>query len=161
MTFTRKEPAAPLQDRDAVAGEGGTVTLAGLIALQVRPAGSGVSERDTVPAKLFTAVTVIVEIEDVPAATGAGEEAVTVKSLNVNDGLRRLLATAGVTVELTVTLLAALATLPRVMVEVANDVAVLFVRVIDDGLAKIVKGSAFAPTSVVWASVNLVARTVT
>ncbi len=140
-------------------GEGGTVTLAELIAVQERPAGSGVSERDTLPAKPFTAVTVIVEIEE-PAATGAGEEAVIVKSLNVNDGVRGLLTKLGVTVELTVTLLAALATLPRVMVEVANEV-VLFVRVIEVGLAKIVKGSAFAPTSVVWVSVNLAARTVT
>ncbi len=147
MNVTVKEPAPPLQDRDAVAGEGGTVTLAVLIAAQVRPAGSGVSERDTVPAKPFTAVTVIVELEEDSAATGAGEDAVIVKSLNVNDCLRGL-DTTGETVELTVTLLATLATLPRVMVEVANEL-VLFVRVIDVGLAKIVKGSAFAPTVVV------------
>ncbi len=53
-----------LQDRVAVAGEGGRVTLAGLMAVQVSPVGSGVSERLTVPAKPFTAVTVIVEVAD-------------------------------------------------------------------------------------------------
>ncbi len=160
MNFTVKVPAPPLHDRDAVVGEGGTVTPAGLIAPQVRPAGNGVSERDTLPAKPFTAVTVIVEIEEAPAATGPGEDAVTVKSLNVNDGMRGL-TTVGVMLVLTVTLLATPATLLKVMVEVAKEVAVLFVRLRDVGLAVMVKGSTLAPTVVVWACVNLVACTVT
>ncbi len=73
-----------LQDRVAVAGEGGRVTLAGLIAVQVSPAGSGVSDRDTVPEKPFTAVTVIVEVAEEPVGTDAGDVAAIVKSTNVN-----------------------------------------------------------------------------
>ncbi len=76
-------PAAALQDKVAVAGEGGRVTLAGLIAVQVRPAGRGVSDKPTVPAKPFTEVTVIVETADEPAFTAAGEVAAMVKSTNV------------------------------------------------------------------------------
>ncbi len=72
-----------LQDRVAVAGEGGRVTLAGLIAVHVRPVGRGVSDRETVPAKPFTEVTVIVEVADEPVGTGAGEVAATVKSAKV------------------------------------------------------------------------------
>jgi hypothetical protein len=59
---------------------GGTVTLLGVIAPQVRPAGT-VSVRLTVPLKTPTAVTVIVEVADVPTVTAAGEVAVIVKSL--------------------------------------------------------------------------------
>ncbi len=65
MTVTVKVPAAvELHDKVAVAGDGGRVTLAGLIAVQVRPAGRGVSDRTTVPANPLTAVTVIVETAD-------------------------------------------------------------------------------------------------
>lgn len=67
-----------LQDRDAVA-VGGTVTLDGLIAAHVKPAGT-VSVRLTVPVKLPIAVTVIVEVADVPTTTEAGEVAVIAKS---------------------------------------------------------------------------------
>ncbi len=72
-----------LHDRVAVAGDGGRVTLAGLIAVHVRPAGRGVSDRDTVPAKPLTAVTVIVETAEEPAFTAAGEVAAIVKSTKV------------------------------------------------------------------------------
>ncbi len=75
--------AVELQDNVAVAGDGGKVTLAGLIAVQVRPAGSGVSDRATVPAKPLTAVTVIVDTAEEPAFTAAGEVAVMVKSVKV------------------------------------------------------------------------------
>jgi hypothetical protein len=58
-----KVPAVvELQDTVAVAGNGG-VTLSGVIAPQVRPAGT-VSVNATVPAKPFTPVTVIVEVTD-------------------------------------------------------------------------------------------------
>ncbi len=85
MTVTVKVPAAvALHDKVAVAGDGGNVTLAGLMAVQVRPAGRGVSDNATALAKPFTAVTVIVETADEPAFTAAGEVAVMVKSTNVN-----------------------------------------------------------------------------
>ncbi len=76
--------AVALQDKVAVAGEGGRVTLAGLIAVQVRPAGNGASDSATVPVKPLTAVTVIVETAEEPAFTAAGEVAVIVKSTKVN-----------------------------------------------------------------------------
>ncbi len=84
VTVTVKVPAAvALQERVAVAGDGGRVRLAGLIAVQVSPVGSGVSDRATVPAKPFTAVTVIVETAEEPAFTAAGEVAAIVKSTKV------------------------------------------------------------------------------
>ena len=58
------------------------VTLAGLIAAHVRPAGT-VSVRLTTPAKPLTAVTVIVEVADWPALTAAGEVAAIVKSVKL------------------------------------------------------------------------------
>ena len=67
-----------LQARVAVA-VGGTVTLDGEMAPQVNPAGT-VSLRVTVPLKAPTAVTVMVEVADVPATTALGEVAVIVKS---------------------------------------------------------------------------------
>ncbi len=76
--------AVALHDKVAVAGEGGKVTLAGLIAVQVSPAGSGVSDRPTVPANPLTAVTVIVETAEAPEFTAAGDVAVMVKSVNMN-----------------------------------------------------------------------------
>ncbi len=76
--------AVALQDNVAVAGDGGRVTLAELIAVQVRPAGRGVSDRATVPAKPLTAVTAIVDTADEPAFTAAGEVAAIVKSVKVN-----------------------------------------------------------------------------
>jgi hypothetical protein len=69
-----------LQDRVAVPE---FVTLAGVIAPQVRLAGT-VSVRDTDPVKPFTAVTVIVEVAETPALTAAGDVAVIVKSVTVN-----------------------------------------------------------------------------
>ncbi len=85
VIVTVKVPAevAP-QESVAVAGDGGRVRLAGLIAVQVSPVGSGVSDRETVPAKPLTAVTVIVEAAVEPATTAPGEVAVIVKSTNVN-----------------------------------------------------------------------------
>jgi hypothetical protein len=59
---------------------GGTVTLPGVIAPQLRLAGT-VSVRVTVPLKTPTAVTVIVEVAEVPTVTAAGEVALIVKSL--------------------------------------------------------------------------------
>jgi hypothetical protein len=59
------------------------VTLVGVIAPQVRLAGT-VSVRETVPVKPLTAVTVIVEVAEVPAWTAAGEVAVIVKSVTEN-----------------------------------------------------------------------------
>src|SRR6266705_2160137 len=59
------------------------VTLPGVIAPQVRPAGT-VSVRVTTPANPFTAVTVIVEVAELPTGTAAGEEAVIVKSTKLN-----------------------------------------------------------------------------
>ncbi len=85
VIVTVKVPAAvALQDSVALAGDSGRVTLAGLIAVQVRPAGNGVSDRATVPAKPLTAVTVIVDTADEPAFTAAGEVAAMVKSTKVN-----------------------------------------------------------------------------
>ena len=58
------------------------VTLVGLIAPQVRPDGT-VSVRDTIPVNPFRAVTVMVEVAEVFTKTGAGEEALMVKSVTV------------------------------------------------------------------------------
>jgi hypothetical protein len=69
-----------LQDRVAVPDP---VMLAGVIAPQVRLAGT-VSVRLTTPANPFTAVTVIVEVAEVPTVTAAGEDAAIVKSWTVN-----------------------------------------------------------------------------
>jgi hypothetical protein len=79
VIVTAKLPTVVLlQERVAVAGKGG-VTLSGVIAPQVKPAGT-VSVRATVPAKPFSASTVIVDVADVPAGTEAGEVAAMVKS---------------------------------------------------------------------------------
>ena len=59
------------------------VTLAGVIAPQVRLAGT-VSVRLTVPVNPFTAATVIVEVAEVPTFTDAGDVADIVKSVTVN-----------------------------------------------------------------------------
>ena len=56
------------------------MTLLGVIAPQVKLAGT-VSVRVTVPLNTPTAVTVIVELADVPTVTAAGEVADIVKSL--------------------------------------------------------------------------------
>jgi hypothetical protein len=78
-----KVPAVvELQDTVAVAGNGGT-TLAGVIAPQVRPVGT-VSVRATVPAKPFSAVTVIVDVAEEPAFTAAGDVAAIVMSTWLN-----------------------------------------------------------------------------
>lgn len=68
-----------LQDRVAVPEP---VTLAGVIEPQVSPAGT-VFVRVTVPAKPFTAVTVIVDVAEDPALAVA-EVAAIVKSTNLN-----------------------------------------------------------------------------
>ncbi len=68
-----------LQVNVAVAGDGGRVTLDGVIAPQVKPAGT-TSVKDTVPAPVED--TVIVEVRE---PTGpVGEVAATVKSAKVN-----------------------------------------------------------------------------
>ncbi len=64
VIVTVKVPAVvELQEMVAVAGEGGKVKLPGVIAPQVRPAGT-VAVEATVPANPLTAVTVIVEVAD-------------------------------------------------------------------------------------------------
>jgi len=55
------------------------VTLLGVIAPHVRPAGT-LSVSVTTPENPLTAVTVIVEVADWPASTAAGDVAVMVKS---------------------------------------------------------------------------------
>ena len=62
------------------------VTLLGLMVPQLSPDGT-VSVRLTVPAKPLTAVTVMVELAEVPATTAAGEVAVIVKSVMVKGTL--------------------------------------------------------------------------
>ena len=57
--------------------------LAGLIAPHVRLVGI-VSVRLTVPVNPLIAVTVIVEVTEVPALTAAGDVAVMLKSVTVN-----------------------------------------------------------------------------
>lgn len=63
-----------------MAGDGGRVRLLDMIGSQVRPVGSGLSYRDTVPVKLFSAVTVIVEEAVWPVFTLDGDAAVMLKS---------------------------------------------------------------------------------
>lgn len=58
------------------------VTLAGVIAPQVRLAGT-VSVRVTTPVNPLTALTVIVDVADDPVVTAAGEVAEIVKSVTV------------------------------------------------------------------------------
>ena len=70
---------AELQDSVAVPE---LVTLAGVIAPQVRPAGT-VSVSVTVPVKPFTALTVIVDVSEDPTVP-IGDVAVMVKSVTVN-----------------------------------------------------------------------------
>jgi len=59
------------------------VTLFGVIDPQVSPDGT-VAVRLTNPAKWFSAATVIVEVAEFPAFTGAGDVAAIVKSRNWN-----------------------------------------------------------------------------
>ena len=59
---------------------GGTATLLGVIAPQVRLAGT-VSVSVTVPENVPIAVTVMVEVAETPALTAAGEVAAMLKSL--------------------------------------------------------------------------------
>ena len=56
--------------------------LLGVIAPQVKLAGT-VSVKDTVPVNPLTAATVMVEVAETPTLTGAGDVAVTVKSVTV------------------------------------------------------------------------------
>jgi hypothetical protein len=76
VTVTVKSPATPaLHDRVEVAGEGGRVTLVG-VRVHVRPAGvDGDTVRPTLPVKLFTAVTVMVEVPEAPGIICAGDTA--------------------------------------------------------------------------------------
>jgi hypothetical protein len=114
VTVTEKVPAAAeLQDRVAVAGNGGP-TLAGAMSPHVRPTGT-VSVRATVPAKPPTEPTVIVEVADEPAFTAAGEVAAIVKSA----------ATTAVTVTLTTVELVIAPLVPPVPVNVTAKVVVV------------------------------------
>jgi hypothetical protein len=65
-----------------MAGEGGMLTLVGVIVPQVRPDGTGVSDRAIVPVKPLADVTVIVEFAGEPMFE-VGEVAVIVKSTTV------------------------------------------------------------------------------
>ncbi len=79
VIVTEKVPAVvELHDTVAVAGNGG-ITLSGVIAPQVKPAGT-VAVKATVPTNPFNAPTVMVDVADVPALTAAGEVAAIVKS---------------------------------------------------------------------------------
>ena len=60
-----------------------SVTLVGLSALQTKLVGT-LSVKATVPVKPFTAESVMVEVADCPALTGAGDNAVMVKSTKLN-----------------------------------------------------------------------------
>jgi len=57
------------------------VRLVGLIAPQVRPEGMA-SEKDTIPPKWLSDVTVTFDVADTPTLTATGEDADTVKSRN-------------------------------------------------------------------------------
>lgn len=59
------------------------MTLPGLMVAHVRPIGI-LSLRLTTPAKLFIAITVIVEVAEIPALTAAGEVADMLKSCTLN-----------------------------------------------------------------------------
>jgi len=58
-------------------------TLPGVIAPQVRPLGT-VSVRVIALAKPFSAVMVMVDVDEAPAFTAAGDDAAIVKSTNLN-----------------------------------------------------------------------------
>jgi hypothetical protein len=77
VTTIVKLPAADaVQDSDAVAGEGGSITLAGSV--QVTPAGGVLKDKLTVPEKPLRLVTVTVEVPDSVAELAA--EAAMLKS---------------------------------------------------------------------------------
>ncbi len=57
---------AELQDKVAVPGDGGRLTLAVLIAPQVKPGGRGAYDRPTVPENPAEPETVIVVLPEVP-----------------------------------------------------------------------------------------------
>jgi len=59
------------------------VTLLGVIVPQVSPDGTA-SVKPTDPAKWFSGATVIVEVAEFPAFSGAGDVAIIVKSRNWN-----------------------------------------------------------------------------
>lgn len=59
------------------------VTLLGVIAPQVKFVGT-VSVKDTVPVNPLSAVTVMVDVAEVPTVTAAGDVAVMLKSVTVN-----------------------------------------------------------------------------
>jgi hypothetical protein len=81
VTVSEKVPAVVDEHETVAVPE--PVTLVGVMAPQVRPAG-GVSVRLTTPAKPFSAVIVTVEVADWPAFTAAGELAAIVKSTKLN-----------------------------------------------------------------------------
>ncbi len=83
MVTVNEAAVVELQARVAVEGEGGSVTLAGVMAPQVRPAGT-VSVRLTVPLNPLTPVMVIVDVPVEPTNICEGEVAETVKSVKWN-----------------------------------------------------------------------------
>ena len=70
-------------DEQATVAVPDPVTLVGVMAPQVNPAG-GVSVRPTMPANPLSAVIVMVEVAEDPALTAAGEDAAIVKSTKLN-----------------------------------------------------------------------------
>lgn len=104
--MTVKSPAdGEVQDRVAVAGEGGRVRPDGNVHARPRLT-EGETDKATVPVKLFTAVTVIVEAPEDPAmiAPGVTAPAAMLKSVKVNftvvNSTNELLVPVMVTVKL-------------------------------------------------------------
>ncbi len=93
-----------LHIRVAVEGEGGSVTLPGVIAPQERPAGRGASDSDTLPLKPLTPVTVMIEVPEDPTNICETELAATVKSVMWNVIAEVVCASGSGLVPLTVTL---------------------------------------------------------
>jgi hypothetical protein len=76
------KPVAEVEEHERVAVPE-PVVLLGVMDPHVSPAGT-VSVRLTVPANPLTAVTVMVDVAEEPALTEAGDDALIVKSTNLN-----------------------------------------------------------------------------
>ena len=94
-----------VQEKVAVAVDGGRVRLDGLGWAQVRPTVSAVVDRSTVPVKPNSLVIVTLDVGDVPtfAGNGDGVETVTVKSVKLKNGLGTTFLGSLVLVPLTIT----------------------------------------------------------
>ena len=94
-----------MQEKVAVAVDGGRVRLDGLGWAQVRPAVSAVVDRSTVPVKPNSPAIVTLDVGDVPtfAMNGDGTETVTVKSVKLKNGLGTTFLVSLVLVPVTIT----------------------------------------------------------